>query len=100
MTGAGSGFFVLFLVCAALAFQVLGDRRCREHIAAWAHENDLEVLDVRRRYLTLHFFWRSDQQRVYEVDVVDAKHLHRTAVVKVGGYFLGAFSEQVDARWL
>jgi hypothetical protein len=97
----GSSFFIVFLALV-LILQFRGDRRCREHIAAWADENHFTVSTIVRRMFFLGPFWwhTSRSQRVYDVWLTDARGTYRHAVVRVGGWFVGALDPQVEAKWL
>ncbi|HEV2891100.1 MAG TPA: hypothetical protein VGX28_12065 [Frankiaceae bacterium] len=91
---------VVVLIALSLALEHHGDRVSREHLEAWAAQEGYTLLDVRRRYATFRFFFRSKAQRVYELTAVhDATHAHRSGAAKVGGYFLGAMTPDVDVEW-
>jgi hypothetical protein len=95
-----SMLFVLAVV-GSIALQIQGDRRCREHIQGWAAVQGLAVASVRRRWFFFgsFFFTTSRSQRVYDVAFVDAGGMVHPALVRVGGWFVGALSDRVDVRW-
>lgn len=98
MSDAVSTLLPVGALALILTLHVLGDRRCREHFAAWAEANGYRLVYTQRRYFTFRFFLRSDMQRVYEIGV-ENEHGRRVGVAKVGGYFLGAFSNHIDVDW-
>jgi hypothetical protein len=89
-------FFAIALL--AVAFQGFGDARCRRYLQAWAAENGYVLDRITRRWLTLRFFLRSREQRVYEIEGHDANGNAFVADAKVGGYFLGSLSDRVEVR--
>ncbi len=89
-------FFVVAL--AVVAFQGYGDKRCRSYLQAWAAEHGYVVDRITRRWLTVRFFFRSKEQRVYEIEGRDAYGNPFVADALVGGYFLGSLSDRVEVR--
>jgi hypothetical protein len=87
------------VVGLALAGAYYGDRKCRQHLESWATENGYVLLSATRSWFSFRFFFRSDDQRVYEILLRDAAGGERVAWARVGGYFLGSWSDQVDVRW-
>jgi hypothetical protein len=88
---------VLF-IALAVVFEFRGDARCREHIRAWADHNGLRLEQVRRDWFGFGSLWRG-RKRIYDVVAIDAEGRQQVALLRVGGWNSGAFSDQVDVRW-
>ena len=95
--------FVVFVWIPLIVFvgvlSMMRDERWRRRLDAWAVREGYQLERVAQRWATFAFPFRSGAQRVYSIRVVDREGVRRTGVVRVGGYFLGARSDQVDVRW-
>jgi hypothetical protein len=98
-------FGVVLLVIGALIVFVLGIwwhySRCSSLLEGWARRHGYQM--VRQEYCHFFkgpFFWTSTKsQVVYFVTVLDREGRQRTGWVRLGGYFLGLFSDNVEVRW-
>jgi len=93
---------ILIVIGLAIALQVSGSTRCVGQIERWAAANHFELASVKRRWFgwgSGFMFGRSRAQRLFDIVVRDEAGHERVGVAKVGGWFMGAFTEQVDVRW-
>jgi hypothetical protein len=76
-------------------------RRSREVLQRWADREGCTILSSERRFLRRGpFWWRTtDGQDVFYVTVRDAQGRRHTAYVRVGGWFLGLFSDVATVAW-
>lgn len=92
--------FIMFaVVIASLVWQTA---RSRELLDGWAQREGLQLLQVERRYMRRGpFFWSTSKgQEVFFVQVLDSRSGQvRPAWVRVGGWWRGLLSDQVDVRW-
>lgn len=95
-------WIVLGLMVLSIVVWMRGEQRSIEHIHGWAERHGYEVAGIRRRWLWAGRFWwrKSDAQRVYDVVFVDGNGRHRSAQVRVGGWFLGSLSDEVRVEWI
>jgi hypothetical protein len=91
--------FVLLVIAVSVGGAYLADRLCRRHLETWAVENGYELVSATRSWLSFRFLWRSRDQRVYEIVLRDAEGREQVAWARVGGWFVGSWSDQVDVRW-
>jgi hypothetical protein len=96
-----SGLLIAALVGFGLWSAVMGNRRCHAHVRAWARQHGYGVASIQYRFNPFSpFFLRSSRsQRVYDVVFVDAQGRHRPAIVRVGGFFTGSFTDDVRVVW-
>ena len=98
------GFVVLVIVVAAVAIAAwvwhLG--RSRSLLEQWADAGGYRILASERRFLRRgpFFFTTAKGQEVFYVTVEDGSGRVRHAYVKVGGFFLGQFSDKVRVEWV
>jgi hypothetical protein len=90
-------YAALFALVVLSAFR--GDARCRAMIARWAESQGLQLVSVTRRWFAFTWFWRSKQQRVYDVTVVDSAGHRRDAALLTGSYMFGSLTDQVRVKW-
>jgi hypothetical protein len=98
------GWFPVLVVVAiavGLLFDRRGDANCRVQIDRWARREDLRLTSVRRRWFVPGPWWltSSRSQRVYSIEGVGQDGRTRSAVVRVGGYFLGSLSDDIRVKW-
>ena len=67
----------------------------------WMAERGYEILSKERRWLRKgpFFWWTSKSQAVFRVTVRDSNGKARSGFVRVGGFFLGMFSSNVEVTW-
>jgi hypothetical protein len=89
---------LIFLVAVAV---ILREWRARSLLAEWARSQRVDVLSARRCWLWRGpYAWRSSKnQTVFYVTVRDAASQIRRAYVRVGSFFFGLISNQVDQVW-
>lgn len=100
---ASIGPVAVILAVLLLMVIIIVWRALRSHglLARWAEENGYQVLHQEHRLLRRgpYFFRATDDQTVYYVVVTDRYGRERRGYVRLGGWFLGLFSDQVDVRW-
>ena len=92
-------FIVFGIAIASLVWQTT---RSRELLDQWAQREGFQLLAVERRYMRRGpFFWTTSKgQEVFFVQVLDLQSGQvRPAWVRVGGWWRGLLSDQVDVRW-
>lgn len=99
-----SGFliFIVFFAMVAIASIFWDVSRANTLIEKWAASNGLRIVESERRWLRQgSFFWTTSKyQTVFYVTVEDAAGHWKHAYVRVGGFWLGMFSDRVDVRWV
>ena len=97
------GVFLLVVVFTVVATGSLvwHYSRSSSMLEEWASEQGYEVVSAERRFLRRgpFFFTTAKGQEVFYVTVMDGDGRTRHAYVRVGGFFLGLFSNNVDVRW-
>jgi len=75
--------------------------RSRELLNQWARRNRLSLVNAQRRLLFRgpYTLWSGKGQAVFRVTVRDGTGRTRSGYVRVGGWFLGLLSDQIDAWW-
>jgi hypothetical protein len=75
--------------------------RSNDLLHRWAAKNDYHIVRQEYRHLLKGpFFWTSSKgQTVYYVTVEDSTGTQRNAWVRCGGWWLGLWSDHVEARW-
>jgi hypothetical protein len=93
--------FALFAVGVVVASLVWTRQRAEALIERWATANGYHLTHREPRYLrTGPYFWRHSRgQQVYYVTIADEHGRPRAAYLRLGGWFLGLFSDQVDVTW-
>jgi hypothetical protein len=90
--------FVAAVVAAGLAWRF---HRCNNLLRAWADRNGFRL--IRKEYCWVRkgpFYWTtSKSQTVYRVTVEDWDGEHRGGWVRCGSWWLGLWSDKVEARW-
>ena len=89
---------ILFLAIASIAWHF---RRSRSLLDRWAEGNEFRILQSEYRHIFRGpFFWTSSKgQTVYRVTVEDRAGNVRSGWVRCGGWWLGLWSDNVEARW-
>ncbi len=75
--------------------------RSRNMVEQWARSNGLELIGAERRFLRRGtYWWRTGKgQEVFHITVRDSSGQVRRGYVRVGGWFLGLLSDQIDVEW-
>ena len=74
--------------------------RSQKLLKRWAGENGYEFLRAEyRMFRKGPFVWSSRGQTVYRVEVRDKQGVERTGWVRCGSWWVGVFSDKVEARW-
>ena len=92
--------FVLFIILLPLVI-FLHISRSRNLLGKWAETSGYKIVSAERRWLRRGpFFWfTSDSQVVFYVTVEDEQKNIRNGYVRIGGWFLGLFSDKTEVRW-
>jgi hypothetical protein len=89
---------VLLIAAASVAWHF---GRSRSLLDRWAERHGDRILHSEYRYLVRGpFFWTTSKgQTVYRVTVEDKAGDTRGGWVRCGGWWLGLWSDHVEARW-
>jgi hypothetical protein len=97
----GPVLFVVFLVVVGVLLTWMRFQRAATMIRDWAAREGLELVD--KEYC---WFWpgpflfrKSKGQMVYRVRVRDADGQEYSGYVRLGGWFLGMWSDEVAVEW-
>ena len=69
----------------------------------WAKNKGYEILSSEFRWVKTGPYFlsgTSTHQRIFYVTLVDADGNQKNAWVRVGGFFLGLFSDEIDVKWV
>ncbi|MCU0491544.1 MAG: hypothetical protein MUD01_08150 [Chloroflexaceae bacterium] len=93
--------FILIMVGVAVLSIYWTYSRSSSMLEEWAAANNLTILSSERRYMRRGpFFWSTSRgQEVFYVRLRDSSGMQRAAYVRVGGWFLGLMSDNVEVRW-
>lgn len=96
--------FPIFALCAIIitvASLVWTRQRADALLERWAAANGYHLTYQEPRYLRMGpYLWRRSRgQQVYYVTIADEYGRARSAYVRLGGWFLGLFSDEVDVTW-
>lgn len=91
----------LLMIAAAIGSIVWAQSRGKSMLETWAHQNGYEILSSEECwFFSGPFFWTSSKgQKVYKVTVSEAEGRIRSGYVRCGSFWLGLWSDRVDARW-
>src|SRR5689334_9331920 len=97
------GAFVILIIVVAvigIASWVWQSGRAEQLLQNWAAENGYQLIDYERRWLRMgpYFFFTGKGQVVYRVTIQQSDGTTRGGWVRVGGMFLGLFSNNVDSQ--
>jgi len=97
---AGVLLVVLFFVFV-ISMMVWHFSRSRKMVEQWANDNCMELIEAERRFLRRGtYWWRTNKgQEVFRITVRDSSGQVRRGYVRVGGWFLGMLSDQVNVEW-
>ena len=72
-----------------------------KEVERWAKKEELEILSSEYRWVKRgpYFIASSNQQRIFYVTVRDKSGNIKRCWVKVGGFFLGLLSDNIDISW-
>jgi hypothetical protein len=91
---------VLVMLGCVLALWGWHFSRSRKMVEQWARDNGLELIEARRQVLFYGpFYWQVGHRSVFLVTVRDGSGQVRHGYVRVGSWFLGLFSDQVNVEW-
>lgn len=94
-------FGFISIVGLAVVLMIWHFAKSASVLEQWATSRGYKLLASERRLLFQGpFWWRtSESQVVFRVTVRDADGGLRHGFVRVGGWFLGMWSNQVDVEW-
>ena len=96
------GFIPVFILLGITAILSVRWRitRASRLLRDWAARNDLEILQSDYcHFFTGPYFWSSGKgQAVFKVTVLDSAGQRRQGYVRVGGFFLGMWSDHIDSE--
>ena len=92
--------FLLLIVVAVISI-IWTYSRADDLLDRWASSNGYQLLHKEQRSLrTGPYFWRHSRgQLVYYVTITDHSGERRSAYVRLGGWWMGLWSEDVDVTW-
>lgn len=100
MDGIGAGLLVLIVLVLGGTHIWWYFTRSRNMVEQWARDNGLDLIAARRQVLFYGpFCWQIGRRAVFRVTVRDASGQVRHGYVRVGGFFLGLLSDQVNVEW-
>ena len=97
-------YVALFVICATMSsilWFYWQHYRCEEILKSWAEDYGYEILSKERSWVWKgpFFFWTSEGQAVFLVTVRTKDGRVRNGWVRCGGWFLGIWRNQAEARW-
>jgi hypothetical protein len=100
MQGAVPFLFLMFAI-VAIALSFARYAKASSILENWAIENGYRLIESQRKtFFRGPFFLRTSKtQVVYRIVVEDTSGVRYTGYARVGGWFLGLFSDQVDVQW-
>jgi hypothetical protein len=92
--------FILFFAVAILSLW-WHFSRSRNMVQQWARDNGMELIEAERRFLRRGtYWWRTGKgQEVFRITVRDSSGQVRRGYARVGGWFMGMLSDQVNVEW-
>ena len=101
MEGIGIGLVVVIILVFVGLSLWWRFSRSTNMVEQWASDNSLELVNVERRFMFRGpFWWRTGKgQEVFRVTVRDGSGQVLHGYVRVGGWFLGLWSDQVTVEW-
>ena len=98
------GYLLIIIVLAVpinIAFTVWHYRRANNLLEDWAARNDYCIIHKEYRWFCRGpFFWfTSNGQIVFRIEVVDSDDQRQDAFVRVGSYWLGMWSKNMEVSW-
>ena len=101
MDGVGVILIFIIFIAAAFALWCWHYRRANTLLEEWAARNDYHIVSREYRWFRRgRFFWFTGRgQIVFHVEIVDSEGLLRSGLVRVGGFFLGMMSNNVEVAW-
>ena len=101
MVFAYAGLILIFVAAVAVISIRWRIAKAQPIIERWAQEQGLKLLRVEYRdFFRGPFMLRSSKsQAVFFVSVQDASGQVRDGHVRVGGFFRGLKSDEIDVRW-
>ncbi len=92
---------ILFVIAVSGLAIYLYYTRANDLLRRWAEQNGYQIIHSEHRYLHRGpFFWTTSRnQVVMYVQVVDAQGYQRGGYVRLGSWWWGLFSNQVEVRW-
>lgn len=76
-------------------------RRTDQVMERWSRETGFSIVSREFRWLSRGPFWltASRGQSVYRIEALDAHGMYHTGWMRIGGWFLGILSDQVEVIW-
>jgi hypothetical protein len=98
---AGTVLLVLLVAVAGIAGIAFHLYRSRDILEEWAEREGVRLIEADRRWIWRGpFWWRSTEgQAVFRVVVEDRAGRRRRGHVRVGGWWLGLFSNEATVSW-
>ena len=96
---------ILIIIVLAIPFNIAllvwNFRRANNLLEDWAARNDYRIIHKEYRWFRRGpFFWFTGRgQIVFRIEVADREGLQQNAFVRVGGFFLGMLSNNVEVSW-
>ena len=94
---------IIFIVAVpiSIALLVWNFRRANTLLEDWAARNGYHIIHREYRWFRRGpFFWfTNDGQMVFRIEVIDHEGQKQGAFVRVGGFFLGMLSSNVEVSW-
>src|SRR5262245_36776457 len=92
---------VVVAVGISIAALVWRYQRADQMIRQWAERNGYELVSAEHCWFWRgpYWFWTSKSQMVYRITVREQYGGERSAYVRLGGWFLGMWSDEVDVTW-
>jgi hypothetical protein len=91
----------ILIIGIALASRAWSRQRAANLLTNWVAANGYQLLRSEPRYLrTGPYFWRHARgQLIFYIDVIDVRGSRRSGYARLGGWFMGLLSDQVDVTW-
>jgi hypothetical protein len=106
MSNSYDWYYLFALVCAFTGIAVVISirwfyRKSAELLQSWAQKNGYHIIEQEQRSIARGpFFWSaSSSQAVFRVKVQDPSGYPRSGWVRVGNWWSGLLSDEVDVRW-
>jgi len=98
----GIGEVLVFVagIAVVVGSGIWSNGRARSLLDGWARDRGFEILSLEHCWFFRGpFSWTSGKQRVYRVRVRAGNGGVRNGYVRVGGWWFGLWSDDVEERW-
>ncbi len=101
MNDVESIFLILFVFVLGIGFFIWHINRSKSILEQWANQNGYRIQSSEYRLLRRGpFFWTTSRgQTVFYVTLYTQEGATRRAWVRVGGFWLGIFSNKTEVSW-